>query len=234
MTRGALYIVWPGDPRTEYQLARSRASLEKWHPELPVHVHELPEGSNLLDKSDMIDFSPFDETLYIDADTVVLGRLDYAFDKAVQHGIAVCICEAPWARRFAGMADMGDIIEYNTGLLWWSKKGEPVMREWQRVAREVDSSILFKSKRGLQKMPNNDQAGFSLAVENLGFNPWVLPLNWNFRPIWQRTCFGPIKIWHDYSEVPDNVLEWCDEQSRPDAMVGFAQVQEPSREAVLA
>lgn len=223
-TRGALYLTWPGDPRTEQQLARSRASLAKWHPELPVHVHELPVGSNLLDKADMIDFSPFEETLYIDADTVVMGRLDYAFDKADQHGIAVCICECPWARRFAALSGMGDIIEYNTGILFWSTKGVEVMRHWQNIGRDINSSIMFPSKTGVSVMPNNDQAGFSLAVDQLGFNPWVLPLNWNFRPLWHHSAFGPIKIWHDYSEVPPSVEQWVDQQNRPGEMVGFARI----------
>jgi len=29
-----------------------------------------------------------------------------------------------------------------------------------------------------------------------------LPLNWNFRPQWHRSFFGPIKVWHDYADPP--------------------------------
>ena len=50
----------------------------------------------LLQKSQMFQFSPFRETLYLDADTVVLGRLDFAFLKAQEFGLACCICECPW------------------------------------------------------------------------------------------------------------------------------------------
>jgi hypothetical protein len=80
MSRGALYIVWPGDPRTEDALQRSIASLNAVHPGLPYHVEVMPEGTTLLDKARMCDLSPFDETLFIDADTVVLERFDFAFD----------------------------------------------------------------------------------------------------------------------------------------------------------
>jgi hypothetical protein len=82
MTRGVLYITWPGEGRMPAMLARSRESLAKVHPELPVHVAELPDGSTLLDKARMYDLSPFDQTLFLDADTVVMGNLDYGFEKA--------------------------------------------------------------------------------------------------------------------------------------------------------
>lgn len=54
-------------------------------------------------------------------------------------------------------------------------------------------------------MPHNDQGSFALAIERTKFNPFVLPLNWNFRPRWHRTFSGPIKVWHDY-ENPDESL----------------------------
>jgi hypothetical protein len=70
----------------------------------------------------------------------------------------------------------------------------------------------------------NDQAGFALAIQQTGFNPWVLPTNWNFRHRWQKTVFGPIKVWHDYDDVPESILRWNEQQSRPDAVIQCGRV----------
>ena len=57
--RGVLYIVW-GDGVKD-QLERSVDSLRRFHPELPVHVEELPTESSLLDKARMMQMTPFEE-----------------------------------------------------------------------------------------------------------------------------------------------------------------------------
>lgn len=226
MTRGVLYLHWQGvRPHAASALERSIASVKEFHPELPIHVKELPAGSNMLDKADMVEHSPFDETLYLDTDTVVLGRLDHGFEKAAQHGVACSICECPWARRVVSMREMGDVVEFNCGVLFWSRKGEPLMRRYQQLTHEMDTTILFWHEQvGLAQLNDNDQAGFAMAVEQLGFNPWVLPLNWNFRPKWHRACYGPIKIWHDYAPVPEWVRTMCREQSHDDAILELHEV----------
>jgi hypothetical protein len=226
MSRGALYIVWPGDPRTEDALQRSIASLNAVHPGLPYHVEVMPEGTTLLDKARMCDLSPFDETLFIDADTVVLERLDFAFDRATRHGIAMCICECPWARRFP--CCHGDMVEYNTGLIWFDKlhpRTQEVFAMWKRLADTADSRLWFMLGDVKTLMPENDQASFALAVDYLDFNPFVLPMNWNFRPLWHKSWFGPLKVWHDYSDVPPHVLAWNAQQNEPGAIIDYARVK---------
>src|SRR5262245_21729104 len=117
--RGILYMRWgPNAPVLERSLRYVRAI----HPELPVHVVELPAEASLLDKAGMYDHSPYEETLFLDVDTVVLDRLDFGFEMAVKHGLACCICENPWARRYGGIK--GDLIEYNTGVLFFTKDGK--------------------------------------------------------------------------------------------------------------
>lgn len=202
--RGILYITW-GD-KSDTVLDRAMESAARHHGELPVHVVRLPEKATLLEKAKMFDMTPFDETLFLDADTVVLGRLDFGFDKAVRHGLACAICECPWARRYGGLS--GDLVEYNTGVLFFTARARPVFDLWRDLASAVDSSIpIFVGDR-LGYMPLNDQAGFALAVERTGFLPFVLPMNWNFRPRWQKSFFGPVKIWHDYRPVFDELADW--------------------------
>ncbi len=224
MSRGVLYLVWPGDPRTEDMLERSRASVAAVHPELAVHVERLEHGS-LLDKARMADITPFEQTLYLDVDTVLLGRVDFGFEKAVMTGLACCICECPWARRYGGFSDRGDIVEYNTGVLFFTDASLHVFNGWKRCVATVDSSIEFRTNDGNNyKMPYNDQAGFALAINELEYNPFILPMNWNFRPAWHKSMFGPIKIWHDYTAVPDSLRAWNDDQCAADAVIDYTVI----------
>src|SRR4029079_12054427 len=115
--RGILYVKW--GPNNSV-LERSLRSVRAIHPELPVHVQELtgPPTPTLLDKARMMEWTPFEETVFLDVDTVVLDRLDFGFAMAAKHGLACCICECPWARRYGGIS--GDLVEYNTGVLFFT------------------------------------------------------------------------------------------------------------------
>ena len=215
--RGVIYIYW-GDS-IDNELSRSIESLRRFHPELPFERIKLPGDASLLDKSAMFELSPFESTLFLDTDTVVLDRLDYGFEKAEQHGLACCINECPWARRYADIG--GDQIEYNTGVLFFTGAAQPVFDHWKTIAHDIDSSIVFKRGGKTCVMPKNDQAGFSQAVENSGLNPFVLPMNWNYRPAWQTSFFGPIKVWHDRNQVPDGVKFWNDHQCLEPSIIQY-------------
>jgi len=221
--RGVIYIVW-GD-KAVAALERSIASVQEYHPELPVHVERLKgENPSLLDKSRVMDFSPFAETLLLDADTVVLDRLDFGFDMAIKHGLACSICENPWARRYGGLS--GEIIEYNTGVIFFTEKARPVMEAWKACAWTVDSSIIHIPTDGEPgKMHVNDQGGFAKAIVDTGFSPLVLPMNWNFRPAWHKSFFGPIKIWHDYDDVPEALRQLNATYRRADSIIQYHEMQ---------
>lgn len=218
--RGVIYMVW-GD-KVEAVLERSRRSLAEQHPELPVEVVRLTAEDPvkaLLEKARMLRHTPFRETLFLDADTVVLGRLDFGFAKAQRFGLACCINECPWARRYPSLS--GDMIEYNTGVLFFTETAKPLFEAWERLAPQLDSSIPFVHKGKPARMPFNDQCGFAAAVEETGIQPFVLPLNWNFRPKYHRAFFGPIKIWHDYDEVHPQILEFNRYYAQPKSIIQF-------------
>jgi hypothetical protein len=221
--RGVLYMKWGSKIEPVFQ--RSLQSLRKFHPDLPVQVAELPPTATLLDKARMLEISPFEHTLFLDTDTVVMDKLDFGFEKSARFGLACCVCECPWARRYGGLS--GDLIEYNTGVLFFTRAMKPLFDLWIQHARTLDSSILFKrgNDPALLKMPFNDQGGFALAVEQSGINPYVLPLNWNFRPIWQHILCGPIKIWHDYSAVPPGLEGWNQRQAGEQKVIEFTKLQ---------
>lgn len=218
--RGVLYIKW--GTAHDHLLQRSIESLKKLHPELPVHVHELPPESTLLDKAKMFDVSPFEETLYLDVDTLVMGKLDFGFEQAKRFGISCTICECPWAKRYQGLRPFReDMPEYNTGVIFFSLKSEAFFQRWEKMNRRVDSSIKFKIDGKDAIMPLNDQAGFAETTWATEIHPAVLAMNWNLRPEWQRNWFGGIKIWHDYRDVPANVQAFNDQQSQPGAIIEY-------------
>ena len=149
-----MYLVW-GKAKDHY-LNRSITSLQKHHPELPVHVEKLPQGSNLLEETRITSSIPFESTLFLDIDTVVLGRLDFGFQKAEEFGLACCICECPWANRYEDPRLRGEIIEFNTGVLFFTEKSNRVLSNWSRNANEIDSSITHIVNGKLAVMPEND------------------------------------------------------------------------------
>jgi hypothetical protein len=217
--RGILYVKWgPNDAVLE----RSIRSVRGIHPEIPIHVHQITGNATLLDKAGMFEATPFEETLFLDVDTVVLDRLDFGFEMAIKHGLSCSICECPWARRYGGIK--GDLVEYNTGVLFFTKAAKGIFDGWKKHVRSVDSSIRFyNTANQLVVMPYNDQAGFSLAVAEAEVPPFILPFNWNFRPAWHRAWWGPIKIWHDYNAPSAEIVAFTQEQSRAESIIKFVR-----------
>jgi len=199
--------------------------LKEFHPELPYEVKRLEPDTNqfsgLLEKPGIMELSPFDETLFLDADTVVLDRLDFGFSQALRFGLACSICECPWSRRYRGLPN-DDGVEYNTGVLFFTRRAQGLFRQWRALSGLVDSSINFIGPSGQPGvMPFNDQGSFAKAIAECDNLPFVLPMNWNFRPIWHRTFFGPIKIWHDYREPPSQIRQLNDYYRNPKSIIQF-------------
>jgi len=217
MTRGVIYVVW-GDT-IEPLLKRSQESVRRFYPDMPMHVvrGQVDPVRGLQQKTSMISHTPFESTLFLDADTVVVGNLDYAFEKSEEIGLACCICECPWTRRYG--QDQGDNIEYNTGVLFFSPKGRPVFETWQQIAPTCPSRSRWTASDGqIRGLEYDDQASFARAVQQCNFNPHVLPLNYNFRPAFHRTVFAPLKIWHDPQEIPPGLVQVsqaCENGQRP-------------------
>lgn len=208
MQRGVLYVTW-GDAIRPI-LDRSIQSLKSIHPELPVEVVRDVSGEGLRAKTDMGSLSPFESTLYLDADTIVIGRLDFAFEKAERFGLACCICEAPWMRRY-GLKHECEWIEYNTGVLFFNKFSQPVFDHWRELSGCTPAQSRWRMyddpSGAIRGLEYDDQASFGRAVQLSGFNPFILPVNYNLRPSFHRSFFSPAKIWHDYNPPPQSVIE---------------------------
>ncbi len=215
--RGILYLTW-GD--VDAALQRSIRSVRALYTDLPIHVQQMPAGASVLDKAGMFAVSPFDETLYLDVDTVVMDRLEFGFEMARRHGIACAISDCPWARRYTGLS--GDMVDYDTGVIFFTAKAKGVFDAWQANAKAVNSSFRsLNAQNQVVQAPAKDQAGFSLALAQSATPPFVLPMNWNFRPRTQRTWWGPIKVWHDYGEPPAGLAGITQEQARGETIIRY-------------
>jgi len=174
----------------------------------------------------MFEHSPFETTVYLDADTVVLGRLDYGFEMAERFGLACCHCVNPWLRRYVGVT--GDLVEYNTGVLFFAAAAREVFDRWRVAAPLLDSRARLV-RDGIPIMSTrDDQLSFSVAVQHGARPPFVLPHNWNFAPPNHRAFFGPLKIWHSYAPVWEIVLQLNRYYEQPGAII---QHHELSHEA---
>jgi hypothetical protein len=190
--RGALYIVW-GD-RVDGLLRRSLAALNQVHPELPVEVVRLSNNNDGFHaKSRMFSLSPFSETVFLDADTVVLRRLDFAFEKAARFGLACCMAPMTWAAVTGYSSVESGTIMYNTGVVFFSERSKAVFDLWEKLSSGPQPSDYW------------DQGPFALAVERLETSPFILPPNWNFMPAIHRQIVGSVTIWHAKSNPPPGI-----------------------------
>ena len=174
----------------------------------------------------MAERSPFDTTLFLDADTQVLGNLAFAFERAEQFGLACCICEAPFMRRY-GLESEREQIEYNTGVIFFTKAAHQVFERWQKLSAVPSRSHwrMFEDAPGYRRgLEFDDQAGFARALVACEFNPYVLPINYNLRPTFHRSFFAPIKIYHDYGEVPAIVRETSRKVERGELPITYIQL----------
>lgn len=207
MSIGVLYITWG----TKYQklLDRSIRSVRKFYPDIPVEVLRPDASQGFLNKPECIaNHKSWDQTLFLDADTVVLGNLDSVFIAAKDHGLACCHCNNPWLRRYDTDIKHRDMLEYSTGMICWDRDklfallNNDLMSKWLELSKEPQPPSKWQCGEEVKGLPVEDQYSFSKAIRGRHFNPYVLPQNYNFVPEFNLRFFSPIKIWHSMLDVP--------------------------------
>jgi hypothetical protein len=207
VSRGVVYIVC-GD-KAEAALKRSIFSLKEFHPELDYEVRRLPPNSSpsrgLLEKSSTMDFSPFDETLFLDADTLLLDRLDFGFAQALRlelHAASVNV------RGRAGTADYPRTTVWNTIPVCSSSRVTP--HPCSRAGRLYQA---WSTPRSILWAQTANRWSCRLTIRVVA--------KAMIRPAWHRTFFGPIKIWHDYHDPPQALRELSAAYRNPNAIIRF-------------
>jgi hypothetical protein len=156
VSRGVLYVAYGRAARQEARL--SAESLYTHHPDLPVQVvtNGDPVGwapsiqwadlgtPGRWAKVNLDNLSPWDQTLFLDADTRVYDRLDIGFN-LLDHGwdlvIVPSIPQGDDMLRHCSEAERQatlwetriDPLQLNTGVMWFSKSRRVKMlfREWR-------------------------------------------------------------------------------------------------------
>lgn len=131
--------------------------------------------------------SPFDLTLYLDTDTLVMNDLEYGFQKVDKHGL--CLTFAP----------IYDKNLYNSGVIFFDKTNVSAMNflnEWKI--------------RGKSKQIHCDQFCLHLLAEESSYTPYVLPHTWNLRAQFGSLQWinGPIFIMHWDGPEPYGHHHW--------------------------
>lgn len=209
MSTGALYIITQ-DPRYVDLLLTSASSLKKAMPDLPISVFsQFPVSSALFDrvfpvdptkdgfydKAKLIRDSPYDRTLFIDADTCVLepvpelfSLLDH-FDCAATHEEYL---DTDWHHRYPRPDIPSSFPEFNTGILLLkrSEKLNRMLDEWGALYRQY-----LEEKPG---QPINDQPFFRVAAYFGDVRIATLTREYNCKFRGQGYLNGRVKIMHGH------------------------------------
>lgn len=212
-SKGAIWICWGNVAKDD--LSRSVESVKKLGistciitncdksilPDVDLIINFEPAYNTCQDRvAQLIRSAPYDLCLHLDTDTEIQGDLEFGFDMASNHGLAICIAPAAFASRWHGMPNEYpiDLVQYNCGAFFFDKNNVSVQALFKKWHENIS--------KPLSRMKNQDQPAFAAAIYETGFNPFILPKNWNFRPDFgDINGFGPIKIWHSKKIFPAGI-----------------------------
>ena len=169
-----------------------------------VHNEFKPEYKTLTRKTDMFTKSPYDRTLWLDSDMVIVGKLDEMFDYLDD---ADCVIPhfANWfsdghkmkgrINNFKGIAQDKHIEEalkhhpaVNTGILSWKKsdRWNKFATEWVQLADK--GKFFISDEKAFQVLyPSAHEWGLKIKIAQTGFNTSVLHDHNNSKDI---------RVWH--------------------------------------
>jgi hypothetical protein len=175
--------------------------------------------TGLLRKTELHEYLPdtYAGFLLLDSDTIVIGDLSLGFRKAEIHGIAVAPAphyslDAFWG--FDRILQLEKIplegqLQYNTGVIFFKNTPEVkrVFQQWGTVAQAHQNDF------------ENDQPFFTLAMEQLQFNPYTLSISYNYRGFGDAIS-GDVRIWHSHGRLPEKIntyeTAWPPRRAWPD------------------
>ena len=211
MSRGAVYIITQ-DPRYVDLLLTSAASLKRAMPDLPITVFSQfavdspffervvpvePTQDGFYDKSRLIQNSPYERTLFIDADTYVVEPVPELFELLDQFDCAATHEEyvsTDWHNRYPRPDIPSSFPEFNTGILLLKRSDRlnRVLEQWGSLYREY-----LEQKPG---QPINDQPFFGVAVYGGDVRVATLTREYNCKFRGQGYLNCRVKIVHGHVE----------------------------------
>jgi len=215
MSDGAIYIITK-DERYLNLLEASAASLKRAMPDLPITVFsQFPissanfdkvirvntEGDGFYDKARLMLDSPYDRTLFLDADiyvaepvTELFALLD-RFDCAATHEEYL---NTDWFNDYPRPDVPMSFPEFNTGVLAFKRSNtmRRVLQEWSRLYNEF-----LKKDPGLSI---NDQPFFRVAAYHGDVRIATLGREYNCKFRGQGYLNGPLKVLHGHVKFKMN------------------------------
>ncbi len=212
MSNGAIYIVTQ-DPRYVAMLRTSAERLKKLMPQLPITVFsEFPvegpwfekvvrvesSGDGLYDKTRLMGESPYERTIFVDADIYVaqafpeLFSLLDRFDCAATHEE---YADTDWFHRYPRPDIPASFPEFNTGIFLFkrSDRMDSLFAQW----RTLYEAYL----REYPNLPVNDQPFFRAAVYHHDARIATLTREYNCKFRGQGYLTGPVKVLHGHVDL---------------------------------
>jgi hypothetical protein len=209
MTTGAIYIITQ-DSRYTGLLLNSAASLKRVMPDLPITVFtqfplESPDFERVIhvdgsqdgfyDKTLFIQQTPYERTLFIDADTYVVEPVRELFTILDQFDFAATHEEylnTDWWNRYPRPDIPPSFPEFNTGILAYKRslRMDGALKEWSRMYQS------FLESHPGQKI--NDQPFFRAAVYGNPVRIATLTREYNCKFRGQGYLNGRAKILHGH------------------------------------
>lgn len=211
MSNGVVYIITQ-DSRYRDLLLTSVASLKRVMPHLPVTVFsQFPIESNdvdkvvfveptkdgFYDKARLIRKSPYQRTLFVDADIFVAEAFPELFSLLDRFDVAATHEEylsTDWSRVYPRIDVPTSFPEFNTGILLIkrSEKTDRLLAHWSDLYQKF-----------LEENPNkqiNDQPFFRVAAYYSDVRIATLTREYNCKFRGQGYLNGPVKILHGHDE----------------------------------
>lgn len=167
-----------------------------------------PIYRNNLEKSRLVDLIPhgYDTYLYLDTDTRVIGDVTLGFDKAERHGIALAPAPNYNLNEYFNFARLmprfgvepADQFMFNAGIIYFHMTAtvRQVLERWRDLAAV-----------GADENFTHDQPFLTLAMEQLGYTPYVLSPLYNYRSLGEYAV-GQIRTWHSHFPLPSDVNDF--------------------------
>lgn len=162
------------------------------------------ETEGLLRKAELINFLPdnYCSYLFLDSDTVVIDDISLGFQKAERFDIAVSPAPHYSLDYFWGFDQIMNLegidcrgqLQYNTGVIFFknSQMTKSIFMRWRELALRYQNKFM------------NDQPFFTLAMEELDFNPYTLSISYNYRGFGDAIS-GIVRIWHSRGKLPAKI-----------------------------
>jgi hypothetical protein len=166
----------------------------------------------MLRKSEMGRHLPeeYDNFLFLDPDTWVLGDVSFAFEKASAAGFALVQANAYLLDQFKNFSTVMEqegvqargLPQHNAGVIFFSRSDRTmaVHQTWQ--------DLCFKWRDSTVAHKGGDQHFLNLALELNGLTPFTLIRNYNYRAN-RDPVLGEVRIWHWGVAPPANLnVDW--------------------------